>query len=70
MAQNHDHQYQITRQGRQHRHELPPNQTTTNRYTSQSTKLNIALDLTAAFDNVDHQQLLDYFYNTNIPATI
>ena len=30
----------------------------------------VALDLTAAFDNVDHQQLLDSVFNTNIPATI
>ena len=30
----------------------------------------VAVDLTAAFDNVDHQQLLDCVYNTNIPATI
>ena len=30
----------------------------------------VALDLTAAFDNVDHQKLLDCVYNTNIPATI
>ena len=30
----------------------------------------VALDLTAAFDNVDHQQLLDCFFNTNIPSTI
>ena len=30
----------------------------------------VALDLTAAFDNVDHQQLLDCVFNTNIPATI
>ena len=29
----------------------------------------VALDLTAALDNVDHQQLLDCVYNTNIPAT-
>ena len=28
------------------------------------------LDLTAAFDNVDHQQLLECVHNTNIPATI
>ena len=27
------------------------------------------LDLTAAFDNVDNQQLLDCVFNTNIPAT-
>ena len=30
----------------------------------------VALDLTAEFDNVDHQQLLDCVYNTNIPAPI
>ena len=30
----------------------------------------IALDLTVAFDNVDHQHLLDCVFNTNIPATI
>ena len=30
----------------------------------------VALDLTAAFDNVDHQRLLDCVYNTNLPATI
>ena len=30
----------------------------------------VALDLTAAFDNVDHQQLHDSVYNTNLPATI
>ena len=30
----------------------------------------VALDLTAAFDNVDHQQLLDCIFNTNIPSTI
>ena len=30
----------------------------------------VALDLTAAFDNVDHQQLLDCAFNTNIPSTI
>ena len=30
----------------------------------------VALDMTAAFDNVDHQQLLDCDFNTNIPATI
>ena len=30
----------------------------------------VTLDLTAAFENVDHQQLLDCVYNTNIPATI
>ena len=30
----------------------------------------VALDLTAAFDNVDHQQLLDCVFNTNLPATI
>ena len=29
-----------------------------------------ALDLTAAFVNVDNQQLLDCFFNTNIPSTI
>ena len=29
----------------------------------------VALDLTAAFDNVDHQQLLDCVDNANIPAT-
>ena len=30
----------------------------------------VALDLKAAFDNVDHQQLLDCVFNTNIPSTI
>ena len=30
----------------------------------------VALDLTAAFDNVDHQQLLDCVHNTIISATI
>ena len=30
----------------------------------------VALDLTAAFDNVDHQRLLVYVFNTNIPSTI
>ena len=30
----------------------------------------VAIDLTAAFDNVDHQQLLDRVFNTNIPSTI
>ena len=30
----------------------------------------VALDLTAAFDNVGHQQLLDCVFNTNLPATI
>ena len=30
----------------------------------------IALYQTATFDNVDHQHLLDCFFNTNIPATI
>ena len=30
----------------------------------------VALDLTAAFDNVDHQQLLDCVFNTNLLATI
>ena len=30
----------------------------------------VSLDLTVAFDNVDHQQLLDCVFNTNIPATI
>ena len=30
----------------------------------------VALDLTAAFDNVDHQQLLDCVFNTKIPSTI
>ena len=30
----------------------------------------VALDLTAAFDNVDHQKLLDCVYNTNLRATI
>ena len=30
----------------------------------------VALDLAAAFDNVDHQQLLDCVLNTNIPVTI
>ena len=29
----------------------------------------VALDLTAAFDNVDHQQLLDCVFIANIPAT-
>ena len=29
-----------------------------------------ALDLTTAFDNVDHEQLLDCVYNTNVPAII
>ena len=29
----------------------------------------VALDMTVAFDNVDHQQLLDCVYNTDIPAT-
>ena len=29
-----------------------------------------ALDLTAAFDNVDHQQLPDCVFNTNLPAII
>ena len=29
----------------------------------------VALDLTAAFDNVDHQQLLECVFNTNLPAT-
>ena len=30
----------------------------------------VMLDLTAAFDNVDQQQLLDCVFNTNIPSTI
>ena len=30
----------------------------------------VAFDMTAAFDNVDHQQLLDFVFNTNIPAAI
>ena len=30
----------------------------------------VAIDLTAAFDNVDHQQLIDCVFNTNLPATI
>ena len=30
----------------------------------------VALDQTAAFDNVDHQQLLICVFNTNFPATI
>ena len=30
----------------------------------------VALDLTAAFDNVDHQQLHDCVFYTNLPATI
>ena len=30
----------------------------------------VALDLTAAFVNVDHQQLLDCVFNTNMPSTI
>ena len=30
----------------------------------------VALDLTAAFNNVDHQQLLDCVFSNNIPATI
>ena len=30
----------------------------------------VAHDLTAALDNVDHQQLLDCVFNTNLPATI
>ena len=30
----------------------------------------VALDVTAAFDNVDHQQLLDCVINTNMPSTI
>ena len=30
----------------------------------------IVLDLTAAFNNVNHQQLLDCAFNTNLPATI
>ena len=29
----------------------------------------VEIGLTAAFDNVDHQQLFDCVYNTNIPAT-
>ena len=32
--------------------------------------MHVTLDLTAAFVNVDHQQLLDCVFNTNIPATI
>ena len=30
----------------------------------------VALDLTAAFNNVDHKKLLDCVFNTSIPATI
>ena len=30
----------------------------------------VAIDLTAAFDNVDHQQVLDCVHKTNIPVTI
>ena len=30
----------------------------------------VAFNLTAAFDNVHHQQLLDCVFNTNIPSTI
>ena len=30
----------------------------------------VTLDLTAAFDNVDHQRLLDCDFNTNVPWTI
>ena len=30
----------------------------------------VTLDLTAAFDNVDHQQLLDCVFNINIPSKI
>ena len=30
----------------------------------------VALDITAAFGNVDHQQLLDCVFNTNIPSAI
>ena len=30
----------------------------------------VALDVTAAFDIVDHQQLLDCVFNINLPATI
>ena len=30
----------------------------------------VALDLTAASDNVDHQQLLECVFNTNMPATV
>ena len=30
----------------------------------------VAFDLTGAYVDVDHQQLLDCVYNTNIPATI
>ena len=30
----------------------------------------VALDLTASFDNVDHQHLHDCVFNTNIPSTI
>ena len=33
-------------------------------------KVHVALDLSAAFHNVDHQQLPDSVHNTNIPATI
>ena len=32
--------------------------------------VHVALDLTAALDNVDHQQLLECVSNTNIPSTI
>ena len=30
----------------------------------------VAIDLTAAFDNVDHKQLLECVFNTNLPAKI
>ena len=30
----------------------------------------VALDLTASFDNVEHQQLLDCVFNSNMPSTI
>ena len=33
-------------------------------------RLTVALDLTAALDNVDRQQLLDCVFNTNLPTTI
>ena len=32
--------------------------------------VHVTLDLTAAFDNVNHQQLLDCVFNTNIPSTV
>ena len=32
--------------------------------------VHVAIDLTAVFDNVDHEQLLDYVFSTNLPATI